>query len=65
MLPEVAGIEVDPKDKVVIFVRFEKGHHGDEQPFDGTGGTVGHAVYPNQKNGKTVSKVKWPFFGFS
>lgn len=56
VMPEVAGIEIDPKSKVGILVRFDKGRHGDEQPFDGTGGTVGHAVYPDPHTGKAVSK---------
>ena len=35
-----------------ILVRFVKRQHDDEFPFDGAGGTIGHAVYPDPLTGK-------------
>ena len=48
MWEEVTDLEFKraSSGKVHIEVRFEKGEHGDGDPFDGPGGTLAHAYFP-------------------
>ena len=55
-IPQLARIKTrrsfDPDEKVGILVRFVKRHYGDVYSFDGAGGTIGQAVYPDPHTGK-------------
>lgn len=54
-IPQEARIKrrssFDPDEKMGVLVRFLKGNHSDSYPFDGNGGTIGHAVYPAPNTG--------------
>jgi len=54
-IPQAARIRrqssFDPDEKVGVLVRFVKGNHSDLYPFDGNGGTIGHAVHPDSITG--------------
>ena len=54
-IPQAARIRrqssFDPDEMVGVLVRFVKGNHSDSYPFDGSGGTIGHAVHPDSITG--------------
>lgn len=43
---------------VDIHISFETGYHSDAYPFDGAGGTLAHAFYPQNNLGTLVKKTK-------
>ena len=54
-IPQAARIRrqssYDPDEKVGVLVRFLKRNYSDSYPFDGSGGTIGHAVHPDSITG--------------
>ena len=56
LIPQAARIKkrrsLNPNEQVGVLVRFLKGNYSDSYRFDGNGGTIGHAVYPDPNTGK-------------
>ena len=54
-VPQAARIRrqssFDPDEKIGVLVRFVKGNYSDLYPFDGNGGTIGHAIHPDSITG--------------
>ena len=69
-IPQAARIRrqgsFDPDEKVGVLVRFVKENHSDSYPFDGNGGSIGHAVHPDSITGTSqVASLKSEFQGNS